>query len=481
MNNWRNYFAKGGVQPYITNNPNDPRIQSYADSLKLYKQYMMADSSQRKRAEPTIIKKNYNPSKYIEILEEISKNKFKTKKIKNPDYHPVIKPQGLQIYDVPKDKRTITRASIDNVKYNSMEEGYGENAIFAKPIQEVILQQNKNWNIPTQGEFSTPEDYVDTQTPIITQPPTQILPKNDFRQYLQPRGFSRQGQGSESQSQSFYDANGKMTGQIINGQYVPTEYGKFLESGMSEDEYLNQAQEFRSGGEYEPIISASEQKYGIPKGLLFNIAKTESNFRDDIITGKTKSKVGAEGMFQFMPSTAKELGINPLDVEQSTDAAGKYLSSLYKQTGNWKDAAMAYNWGIGNVQKYKKGEKKYVPTETQNYIAKVFGENAAASFAPSGEYDDYLYQRRKRQAEEDDFAPKKRKIWEDEQIDEENYDAEDENTDENITTESDDNEEYISDEEMKALMQIERRKRIMELLIQNNAQASSYSDEWASF
>ena len=108
----------------------------------------------------------------------------------------------------------------------------------------------------------------------------------------------------------------------------------------------------------------------------------ESRVRTDIITGATRSKAGALGIAQFMPSTAKqELGsiaaaLNPV---LAIEGAGRYLAKLYKGTGNnWTSAVAAYNWGIGNVQKFKAGTLKkkgrlitQMPTETQKYIAAI--------------------------------------------------------------------------------------------------------------
>ena len=132
---------------------------------------------------------------------------------------------------------------------------------------------------------------------------------------------------------------------------------------------------------YRALIAATEQKNGIPSGILHRLIMQESHFRTDIITGATRSKTGALGIAQFMPSTAKqELGsinaaLNPL---VAIEGAGRYLAKLYKSTGNWTSAVAAYNWGIGNVQKFKAGTLKkkgrlitQMPTETQKYIAAI--------------------------------------------------------------------------------------------------------------
>ena len=284
-------FPDGGkVQPYITNNPNDPRLIAYVDSLSAY------NNSQKNIKDANTGIFNFgsgnnirvNPKKAtIRSYDALAKLSGRTK---SEWLDGLSFGFGRGTYNRGTDKTMLPENVINypNEKwYNILEQGFVAN--YKKPVQPVILQQPKKElvKVQTKNQASsnnntvvknkqvvsqkptlpiTPsvkeivsqnvvveqQPIVEPQTPIITQPLTQQLPKNDFRQYLQPRGFSRQGQGSESQSQSFYDANGKMTGQIINGQYVPTEFGKFLESGMSEDEYLKSLEaptNFKNGGQ----------------------------------------------------------------------------------------------------------------------------------------------------------------------------------------------------------------------------------------
>ncbi len=133
----------------------------------------------------------------------------------------------------------------------------------------------------------------------------------------------------------------------------------------------------RRGEPYRVMIEAAAARHGVPGDLLMRVAYQESRFRDDIITGRTKSGAGAAGMFQFMPATARELGIDPLVPAQAADGAARYLASLRKMFGTWELALMAYNWGLGNVRKYLAGEKS-PPTETRNYVAQIGADVALA-------------------------------------------------------------------------------------------------------
>lgn len=122
---------------------------------------------------------------------------------------------------------------------------------------------------------------------------------------------------------------------------------------------------------YADQIAHTEQRYGLPVDLLARLLYQESRYRQDIISGATKSRVGAAGIAQFMPATARDFGIDPLDPIASIDAAGKYLSRLYRTFKRWDYALAAYNWGPGNMAKYIRGEKTVMPAETKNYVAQI--------------------------------------------------------------------------------------------------------------
>lgn len=126
------------------------------------------------------------------------------------------------------------------------------------------------------------------------------------------------------------------------------------------------------GEKYRAAIYAAEDRYGIPRLLLARLLYQECRFRDDIITGRVRSSAGALGIAQFMPATAADLGIDPLDVTQSIDAAGRYLKQLYQRFSSWRLALAAYNWGQGNVS--RRPDATAWPVETQNYVSQISGD-----------------------------------------------------------------------------------------------------------
>ncbi|MFZ4758917.1 MAG: transglycosylase SLT domain-containing protein [Burkholderiaceae bacterium] len=122
---------------------------------------------------------------------------------------------------------------------------------------------------------------------------------------------------------------------------------------------------------YLAAIVQAEDAYSIPRNMLARLLWQESRYRSDIITGATRSPAGAVGIAQFMPATAREFGIDPLDPFQSIDAAGRYLAKLYRRFGSWAQALAAYNWGQGNVA--RKGLAN-APAETRTYYTSILSD-----------------------------------------------------------------------------------------------------------
>jgi soluble lytic murein transglycosylase-like protein len=127
-----------------------------------------------------------------------------------------------------------------------------------------------------------------------------------------------------------------------------------------------------SGSEpYQDTITRAAQDNGVPVSILAWLLWKESRYNPAIIDGTQRSRVGAVGIAQFMPATAADEGIDPLDPDEAIAGAASYLARLYRSTGTWAQALAAYNWGIGNVQ--RKGIAM-APAETTDYYTTILSK-----------------------------------------------------------------------------------------------------------
>ncbi|TCM67238.1 transglycosylase-like protein with SLT domain [Acinetobacter calcoaceticus] len=116
---------------------------------------------------------------------------------------------------------------------------------------------------------------------------------------------------------------------------------------------------------YDHYIHQASQSHGVSAGLIKAVMHTESGFN-----ANARSPVGAQGLMQLMPATAKRFKVsNAFDPQQNIFAGAKYLAWLLKRfNGNTQLALAAYNAGEGNVAKYG-GIPPF--KETQDYVRRV--------------------------------------------------------------------------------------------------------------
>ncbi|RMF26554.1 MAG: LysM peptidoglycan-binding domain-containing protein [Bacteroidetes bacterium] len=131
---------------------------------------------------------------------------------------------------------------------------------------------------------------------------------------------------------------------------------------------------------YFPIIEHYLSQYNLPQGMKY-LPLVESSMRP-----KAVSHVGATGLWQFMPATARQFGLRVnhylderRDPYKSTEAALRYLAYLYEKYESWELALAAYNAGSGTVDRAirRAGStdfwkiRSYLPRETRQYVPKL--------------------------------------------------------------------------------------------------------------
>lgn len=173
------------------------------------------------------------------------------------------------------------------------------------------------------------------------------------------------------------DAGGWMP-DLTDINIAPIEAPPVLETIMNTvtSTVRNALEIWRPPAKYAAAIATAEDANGIPRDMLARLLWQESRYRDDIITGRVRSPVGAVGIAQFMPATAAERNLNPLDPIASIAEAGRYLAWLRTRHNSWAEALAAYNWGTGNVA--RKGLAN-APRETRNYYGKILADVNAAN------------------------------------------------------------------------------------------------------
>lgn len=121
--------------------------------------------------------------------------------------------------------------------------------------------------------------------------------------------------------------------------------------------------------DYTEIATKIAIEEGIDPELFLRLIEAESSFNPDAL-----SEMGAIGLTQLMPSTAKELGVDPYDPEQNLRGGARYLKRQLDDFGSVPLALAAYNAGPGNVRKHGGIPPFQV---TQDYVSRIVGSGPA--------------------------------------------------------------------------------------------------------
>lgn len=134
----------------------------------------------------------------------------------------------------------------------------------------------------------------------------------------------------------------------------------------------------KRANKYFPVIAPILKRNGVPDDIIY-LAVIEST-----LNPRALSPAKAGGMWQFMPSTAKEYGLEVndyvderYDIEKATEAACRYLKNAYAKYGNWESVAASYNGGLARItnelaaQQVDSAYDLYLADETMRYMFRL--------------------------------------------------------------------------------------------------------------
>lgn len=143
---------------------------------------------------------------------------------------------------------------------------------------------------------------------------------------------------------------------------------------------------------YFPVFEKYLLKYNMPDELKY-LALIESG-----LNPKAVSRASAVGLWQFMSFTGREQGLQideyfdeRMHIEKSTDAACRYLRTLYGMFGDWDLALAAYNSGPGTIRRAlrRSGRSDYwdihsfIPRDTRTYVPQFIAINYMMNYGQS--------------------------------------------------------------------------------------------------
>ncbi|MBQ8459804.1 lytic transglycosylase domain-containing protein [bacterium] len=114
--------------------------------------------------------------------------------------------------------------------------------------------------------------------------------------------------------------------------------------------------------EVKQNIIKQSKNMGVEPAIMLSIAKAESGFRQDI-----KSSGGHIGVFQLSPATAKNMGLDPYNLDDNVKGGITYYKNMYNKFGSMELAVAAYNVGPDAIVRHK----NTVPTYSKPFVNRI--------------------------------------------------------------------------------------------------------------
>lgn len=117
--------------------------------------------------------------------------------------------------------------------------------------------------------------------------------------------------------------------------------------------------------EVKKNIIEQAKTMGVEPAIVLSIAKTESGFRQE-----AKSSGGHIGVFQISPTTAKNMGYNPYNLDENIKAGITYYKNMYNMFGSIELAVAAYNSGPVAIKRHN----NTIPVHSRHFVNKIMAD-----------------------------------------------------------------------------------------------------------
>ena len=282
-------------------------------------------------------------------------------------------------YNVFADAATVqnlqANARVEQERVNSILRTYKGNALDQVGLVNSTILRNDSVNFGQKGFKHHPQ--IQRISRIL-----QVDPITATNKMIEAYNAANQAQGNPIPLISLSKG-----GEIIRDELPPQAKAEFIanQGQMTPNKSLQVMAQIPGG--YRPemvpmgfgeLVGKAAEKHDIPPGILAGLLEQESGYLPEVINGKRLSSAGAQGIAQFMPATAAQFDIDPLDPESAIDGAAMYLRHLMDNYDfTLREAIYAYNAGPGTVQRYGVGATE----ENKNYYPGILKKAAKYGYS----------------------------------------------------------------------------------------------------